>query len=130
MPVLFLSLDQVKAIHEEQIALHGGDGGIRDEGLLESAVAPPRAMFGGAYLHPGLADMAAAYLFHITSNHAFVDGNRRTALVAAYTFLVSNGVDLDISDDEMEQLVLGVAEGSLRKAAIASTFRQRMRATR
>lgn len=78
MPIDFLHLDDVVAIHLDQIERYGGEAGIRDAGLLESAVAQARATFGGEFLHADLFQMAAAYLFHIAKNHPFVDGNKRT----------------------------------------------------
>ena len=77
---IFLNVDTVLIIHQRMITEFDGDGGIRDHGLLESAVAMPRQQFRGKYLHSGLAKQAAAYLFHICNNHAFIDGNKRTAL--------------------------------------------------
>lgn len=74
-------------IHDEQIEVYGGIHGIRDKGLLESAVMMPQASFGGEYLHNGLFEMSAAYAFHIAENQPFLDGNKRTALVAALVFL-------------------------------------------
>ena len=80
----FLSVEDVIQIHDEQIAAYGGATGVRDQGLLESAVAVPRASFGEAYLHEDLAHMAAAYAFHIAQNQPSLDGNKRTGLVAAW----------------------------------------------
>lgn len=88
----FLSVEDVIRIHDEQIAAYGGAAGVRDRGLLESAVAMPRASFDEAYLHEDLAYMAAAYAFHIAQNQPFLDGNKRTGLVAALVFLDLNGV--------------------------------------
>ncbi len=78
----FLSIDDVLALHERQIERYGGGAGIRDLGLLQSAVALASASFDGAWLHASLEEMAAAYLFHLAQNHPFVDGNKRTAAVA------------------------------------------------
>jgi death-on-curing protein len=88
----FLSVVEVLFLHEEQLARYGGGTGIRDIGLLESAVAQPQATFGSEYLHADLFQMAAAYAFHIAQNQPFVDGNKRTGLVAALVFLDLNGV--------------------------------------
>jgi len=85
----FLELPDVLMVHADQIQRYGGETGVRDLGLLESAVAQPRAAFGGEYLHQDLFGMAAAYLFHIVCNHPFVDGNKRVGLVAARPFLTS-----------------------------------------
>ena len=75
----FIEKQDVLSIHSKQINLYGGSLGIRDEGLLDSAIYQPQATFGGELLHPTIVEQAAAYLFHIANNHAFVDGNKRTA---------------------------------------------------
>jgi death-on-curing family protein len=85
-PIL-LSLNEVVEIHRDVIERYGGSSGIRDMGLLQSAVAVPQASFGGEYLHTGLFEMAAAFLFHLVQNHPFLDGNKRTGAMAAFTFL-------------------------------------------
>jgi len=82
----FLKLQRVLQIHESQIESFGGSSGIRDLGLLKSALAMPQASFGGTYLHADLYEMAAAYLFHIVSNHPFLDGNKRTGTAVALFF--------------------------------------------
>ena len=74
----FLSLDEVLELHDDQISSFGGTPGLRDEGLLESALAQPQATFGGQFLHPTIAEQAAAYLYHIAMNHPFIDGNKRS----------------------------------------------------
>ena len=84
--------------------------------LLESALGTPQASMGGKYLHGTLAEMAAAYLFHIARNHPFVDGNKRTALMTTLIFLGLNGRSLEARDDELADLVLGVAAGKVSKA--------------
>jgi death-on-curing protein len=89
---IFLELEDVLLIHEEQLPRYGGSPGVRDLGLLESAVAMPRATAGGEFLHDGLFAMAAAYAFHIAQNQPFLDGNKRTGLLAALVFLDLNGV--------------------------------------
>ena len=88
----FLELEDVLQIHEEQLAAYGGAAGIRDQALLESAAAMPQASFGEEYLHEDLSHMAAAYAFHIAQNQPFLDGNKRTGLVAALVFLDLNGI--------------------------------------
>jgi death on curing protein len=115
---LFLTLDEVLQLHAESLEHFGGAEGVRDMGLIESAIATPRQAFGGQYLHPSLASMAAAYLFHIASNHGFVDGNKRTGARAAYVFLAINGCEVDLPLDETEQVVLGVAKGSITKEQV------------
>jgi len=124
MEPIFLSLGEIVEIHRNQIELYGGDPGIRDLGLLQSAVAMPQAAFGGDFLHGDLCEMAAAYLFHIVQNHAFIDGNKRTGAVAADVFLVLNGLDLTASEAAFEKLVRQVAEGKADKATVAEFFRR------
>jgi death-on-curing protein len=115
----FLTLDEVLLIHADQIGRYGGTHGLRDLGLLSSALGMPGAMFGSTYLHPTLAEMAAAYLFHIGQNHPFLDGNKRVALAAALAFLWLNGQRLEADDDELTELVMGVASGRVGKAEVA-----------
>jgi death-on-curing protein len=129
-PPAFLSVRQVLAIHERMIAAFGGNGGIRDHGLLESAVTMPAASFGGEYLHRDVPEMAAAYLFHICRAHAFVDGNKRTALAASEVFLIANGWRLSASDDALVTLTLAVASRGASKDEVVSFFREHTRRTR
>jgi death on curing protein len=120
----FLTLDEVLAIHVDQIARYGGSPGVRDLGLLQSALAQPHATFGGRFLHADLIAMAAAYLFHIVQNHPFIDGNKRVGTVAAIVFLDLNGLELDAPEDQLEALVLSVAQGQSNSAAIDAFLRQ------
>jgi death-on-curing protein len=119
----FLTLDEVLALHADQLERYGGATGLRELGLLESAVAAPRATFGGRYLHATIPEMAAAYLFHLAQNHPFVDGNKRAALAAAIAFLGVNGLWLDAAPDELVETVLGVARGEVTKAGLAEYLR-------
>lgn len=119
MNPLFLTLDEVLSLHAEQIRLFGGSSGIRDLGLLESAMGTVEATFDGAFLHETLFAMAAAYLHGICRNHPFLDGNKRTAVAAALTFLEMNAVEVDANEDAFYDLVIGVAEGHASKAAVA-----------
>lgn len=123
----FLRLDDILEIHLDQIGRYGGSAEIRDMGLLESALAMPQATFGGQNLHDDLYAMAAAYLFHIVQNHPFVDGNKRTGAVAAVVFLSLNGLEIDASMHDFEQLVWLTATGNADKEAIASFLRQHCR---
>lgn len=124
---VFLALDDVLALHQDQISRYGGAPGIRDIGLLKSALASPAVTFDGALLHRSLAEMAAAYLYHLSQNHPFIDGNKRTALAAALVFLWINGHRVRIPEDELYALVIGVAGGSVSKPDIAVFFsRHRM----
>ena len=130
MRVEFLTLDDVLSLHADQIARYGGSPLIRDVGLLESAVATPTATFGGELLHGSLEEQAAAYLFHLVKNHPFVDGNKRTGLVAMLAFLGLNGRRLEAPDDDLTDLVLGVAEGRVTKAEVAVFVRRHVRPRR
>ena len=120
----FLSLGEVLEIHRDQINRYGGDPGIRDLGLLQSALAMPAAGFGGRYLHGDLYEMAAAYLFHIVQNHPFVDGNKRTGAVAALIFLALNDVIIVAEEDDFERVVRAVAEGEAAKLTVSEFFRK------
>lgn len=115
----FLTLDEVLALHADQLERYGGALGLRDVALLESAVGTPQATFGGGFLHPTLAEMAAAYLFHLVQNHPFVDANKRTGLAAAIAFLGLNDVWLAAPEDELVALVLRVAAGNTSNASKA-----------
>jgi death-on-curing protein len=97
MDPLFLSIDEILEIHDEQIQLYGGSPNIRDVNGLESAVAMPQATFGGEFLHASIPAMAATYLFHICQNHPFIDGNKRTAANAAITFMLMNNWEMSIA---------------------------------
>lgn len=125
-PPLFLTVDEVLQIHALQVELFGGDPGVLNLGLLDSAVAQPPFSFGGQLVHEDLAAMAAAYLFHIVKNHPFADGNKRTGTHAALTFLRLNGVRLTLPVDEAEQVVLAVAEGRTNKEQLTAYIRERI----
>ena len=118
--IVFLDVDDVIELHASQLELFGGGAGLRDQGLLESAVAQPQASFGGHLAHDGLFAMAAAYLFHLVSNHPFVDGNKRIGLIAALVFLDLNGVSIAHPTEALYELTMGVAEGRIDKAAVAA----------
>ena len=111
-------------IHEDHLAEFGGAQGLRDPGLLASALAQPQATFGGAFLHRDLHDMAAAYLFHIVRNHPFVDGNKRTGLITALVFLDLNGVAVDRNAPGLYDVTMGVAEGRVDTASVAEHLRR------
>ena len=123
MEPTFLDLTDVIAIHRDQVERYGGSFGIRDVGLLESAIAMPAAGFGSQFLHKDIYEMAAACLFHLVQNHPFVDGNKRVGAMAAYAFLDVNGIELIADPDEYTNLVLSVAKGEANKAAIAEFLR-------
>ncbi len=115
----FPNRDEVLLLHADQIATFGGTAGVRDQGLLDSALAQPQATFGGELLHPTLADQAAAYLFHLSRNHPFVDGNKRTAFAVMDAFIEVNGYMLTLTDDEAYELTMQVAQGQMSKAELA-----------
>jgi len=121
----FLATQTVLEIHAAQIGEHGGDPGLRDEGLLDSALAQPMAGLGGQYLHSDLFAMAAAYVFHLANNHAFVDGNKRTALAAALVFLDANGYEIADEGTELADLVLEMVTEKRDKAWVADELRRR-----
>jgi death on curing protein len=122
--IVFLSVQDVMDIHERVIMEFGGDLGLRDRGLLESAVAMPGATFSGSFLHPGVAEMAGAYHFHLCSNHTFIDGNKRVAVASAEVFLLLNGFELSASDDELEGLTMELAMGKISKEQVIEFFKK------
>lgn len=111
----------VEALHAEQLRLHGGASGVRDEGMLESALARPLQK--ETYGEPDLCDLAAAYLFGIAKNHPFVDGNKRTAFAAADLFLYFNGLSIEATPEEIINLVLMVAASEIDEPGAAAFFR-------
>jgi death on curing protein len=115
------SREFVEAMHAEQLRLHGGATGVRDVGMLESALARP--LNKAAYGEPDLFELAAAYLFGIVKNHPFVDGNKRTALAAADVFLADNGWSLEADKDDLFQFVLLVAAGTIDEEGATAYFR-------
>ena len=121
---VFLDTEDVIEIHATHLEVYGGSAGIRDRGLIESAVAQPQAWFGGAFAHEGLFEMAAAYLFHLVRNHPFVDGNKRTGLLASVVFLDVNGITIAHPSDALYELTMGVAEGRVEKPSIAAELRR------
>lgn len=123
-PPIFLSLEQVLEIHADQIERYGGSLGVRDMGLLESALAMPQAGFGGEYFHAGIYEMAAAYLYHIVRNHPFLDGNKRVGTMAAFVFLKMNRVALRAPEGAFEKMVLNIAGGGGSKAILAEFIRR------
>ena len=118
--IKFLTLEEVLFLHKNQIEKFGGSHGIRDRGLLESALATPQATFSGVYLHTDLFEMASAYFFHLVMNHPFIDGNKRIGTLAADVFLYTNGYDLTASPHEIERLALDTAQGKIDKHQITS----------
>ncbi len=120
----FLTVGDVLHIHVLQLARYGGAEGLRDLGLLDSAVAQPKPTFHGRFVHEDLFAMAAAYLFHIVRNHPFLDGNKRTGLLAALVFLDINGISIERDSETLYELTLAVAEGRADKEEAARILRR------
>jgi death-on-curing protein len=121
---LFLTLAEVVEIHADQIHRYGGQVGIRDLALLESALVQPEASFGGEWLHTDHFEMAAAYSYHLCQNHHFIDGNKRTALAAALVFLELNGVSILDPRGRLKSAMLRIAAGKMSKADFAKLLRK------
>jgi death-on-curing protein len=130
--ILYLTVAAVKAIHAEVLAAHGGARGLRDEALLESAVAAPQATMMGQPLISDPIEIAAAYLFYLCCNHAFIDGNKRTALAASLVFLESNGLlpGVKLPTDDWEELVLDVASSKIDRDAATRRLRKLVKTVR
>jgi len=112
----------ILAIHDEQLAEHGGRIGLRDRGLLQSALA--RAIDRAAHGDPDVFDLAAAYAFGIARDHPFVDGNKRTAFVTAAVFLLDNGYEIDLDDMSIVQVMLAVSRGAMSEAELTAWLRE------
>jgi len=127
-----LTVETVKAIHTEVLAAHGGAAGIRDETLLESAAAAPQASMMGQSLISDLLEIAAAYLFYISRNHPFLDGNKRTALAACLVFLEENGVlaERKLLVNDWEMFVLDVAASKIDRATTTQRLRKLLKRPR
>jgi death on curing protein len=119
----FPTLDDVLRIHGEIAARTGGSAGVRDMALLQSALASPQATYGGRFLNAFPWQMAAALLVGLAKNHPFIDGNKRIAAVIALAFLRVNGHPVAISDEDLVDLAMGVAEGRIHKGAAADVLR-------
>jgi len=120
----FLDPEDVLELHEASLERWGGSDGIRDQGALEAAIAQPQATFAGEYLHDDLFSMAAAYAFHISESQAFLDGNKRTALLAAVVFLDMNGFRLLEPEDVLYLAMLEIADRKMTKARLANLLRE------
>ena len=129
MSVGYLSVDQVRALHADQLRLYGGATGLREEGGLESALARPAMTFGGEDLYEDLAAKAAALMHSLALNHPFADGNKRVAAHAAIVFVELNGQTFLATPGELVEMTLAVAEGKVAVEALTIWFRQRLRAT-
>jgi len=122
--VLFLTLAEVIEIHNDQIQRYGGHAGIRDMNLLSSAAAMPYASFSGTFLHADIYEMAAAYAFHISQNHPFIDGNKRTALASALVFLELNGTGISYPEGKLYEAMIKLASGKMSKNEFADVLKK------
>ena len=118
---VWLTRQIIVAIHDEQLAIHGGASGLRDEGMLESALDRPKNKW--SYEQAELAELAAAYAFAVARNHPFVDGNKRTSLLALYTFLGVNGIDFDVPEAEAAAMILALAAGEVDEDGLTRWIR-------
>jgi death-on-curing protein len=117
----WLTVAMIVAIHDEQLLVHGGPSGIRDMGALESALDRPRNKW--AYEQADLPELAAAYAYAIAKNHPFVDGNKRTSLLALYTFLGINGIDFVVSEADATAMILSLAAGEVGEEGLTRWIR-------
>ena len=122
--ILFLTLAEAVEIHKNQIELYGGDDGIRDYNLLNSAIYFPQSTFNSRFLHENLFDMAAAYIYHICQNHPFIDGNKRTALVCGLVFLDFNGIEINDPDKLLFKMMMKVAGSRSSKDEISEILKK------
>lgn len=118
---LWLTRPIIEAIHDEQLAIHGGASGLRDEGMLESALDRPRNKW--SYEQAGLPELAAAYAYGMARNRPFIDGNKRTSLLALYTFIGINGIDFDVPEAEAATIILSLAAGEVSEESLARWIR-------
>jgi death-on-curing protein len=125
--IIWISKELAFAIHDRQLAIHGGLAGIRDEGLLSSALARPQNLFAYSNPKPDLAQLAAAYAYGLVKNHAFIDGNKRTAHVVYRTFLTLNNTVFSASLAEKFEVMIQLAEGSITEEQFADWIRQKLR---
>lgn len=122
--IKFLNKETLLLFHKDQLARYGGADGLRDNGLFESALAQASATFGGDYVHQDIYEMGAAYGYHICKNHPFIDGNKRTALIAMYIFMHINGYEINVPQKVLYALIMDLAAGKLVKDELSSFLRQ------
>ena len=123
----YLALGEVVELHRRLLETTGGASGIRDFGALESAIAQPKATFGGVDLYPTLVEKAAALDFSLVQGHAFVDGNKRVGHAAMETFLILNGSEIDAPVDDQERLILDLAAGRIGRSHLVDWLRQHLK---
>jgi death-on-curing protein len=119
---VFLSTGQVSALHRRALEQHGGQDGLRDAAAFESAVVHPQNVW--SYAHGDLFEIAAAYAFHLAESQAFLDGNKRTGMAAALTFLKLNGETVPVHTDELYACMIAIAERRMTKSGLAAVFRR------
>lgn len=129
MAVRFLNQAVVLAIHEDQVRLYGGTYEVRDHSGFESALATPQMRFAGDFLHPTVYAMGAAYGYHLSQNHPFVDGNKRTAGMTMLTFFALNGLEVIAPDMDYYETIMALARGELTKEALTDWLRTATRGT-
>lgn len=122
--IRYLSLIEILDLHRQIIEQSGGASGIRDLGILESATAQPQITFDGVELYPSIIDKAAALGYSLVMNHAFVDGNKRLGHAAMETFLVLNGIEINASVNDQEQIILSLASGDLKRELFIDWLQQ------
>jgi len=120
MGIHFIPKDVVLTIHTDLLQRYGGEFGIRDVGLLDSALAQPKMVFSGRYVHKTLFDKATAYGFHVCKNHPFIDGNKRIAFVLMDIFLQKNGWEITSPEEEAYRMMMDLASGKLPKIQLSS----------
>lgn len=123
--IKFITIDDAKDIYNGLIQKYGGTYGIRDEGLLDSAINTPLATFSSQYLHYDIYEMASAYAYHIIKNHPFVDGNKRAGIAIAIIFLDINDIEIEMTNEELYELTIKIATSEISKQEIADTFRKK-----
>lgn len=122
--IRFLTMSEVLFIYEDQIRRYGGKYGIRDISLLSSALALPETTFEGRYLHNTIPEMASTYAYHISENHPFIDGNKRTALASALVFLDINKYAFTCSEELIYETMMSVAKGEIKKEQLGDFFKK------
>ena len=124
--IVFITIEEVYRLHKGLIEEFGGIHGIRDEGLLDSAINTPKATFFEQYLHSDIYEMAAAYAYHIIKNHPFIDGNKRTGIGICVIFLGKNDIWLKMTQEEFYDLTIKIATSEISKEEVAEIFREKI----
>ena len=124
MTIQYIPEQLVLTIHADLLQRYGGQPGLRDRGLLESALAQPRMTFGGKEVHKTLFEKAAAYGYHVCNNHAFIDGNKRVAFVLMDVFLEKNGWEITAAEEEAYSMMMSLASGKLSKVQLTSWLKE------